>query len=437
VKLIVYSVTNSDTLVKPILVKANPPVDFSATVACQGAETSIQNLTNTAGLNITSWSWDYGDGKGSVSQNPGTHGYLTAQEYSVILGASADNGCKASIMKKVTVSPLPVAEITASGPLSFCNGDSVTLSVPYNKDYIYSWKLEGTVQTGANASSFRAKQTGNYSVLVVNSIGNCPKESSVKAVTAKPAPVTPVINSLNYTAGKCPGDNPVRLSASQASQDYSYSWIKDGSPIFGENLSYADVYEAGNYRLVANVNGCTSQSEVFKIEYPEAYPKPIVYTQGPNIWYLACSNKDADTYKWYYNGKLIENATSYVYVAGQRLGKYQVSIGNKAGCFTRSDITSIPPGFVTGVEDIDPSPDLVIFPNPTSGKFSIKLEDNEMGELRIKVLSQEGRLAGVFTWEKNEYDFLTTVDLSGMPKGLYFIYMELNRKVFLRKLIIE
>jgi predicted nucleotidyltransferase len=437
VKLIVYSDTKTDTLVKSVLVKANPPVDFSASVTCQGAETTIQNLTNTAGFTILSWSWDYGDGKGSVAQNPGTHGFLTAGEYSMSLQATASNGCSASIVKKITVSAIPVAAVTANGPLSFCKGDSVTLSVPYNKDYLYTWKLDGINQTGGNTSSFRAKQTGQYTVQVVNSIGNCPNVSAPQSVTARPAPQTPAIQSLNYTAGKCPGDNPVRLSATQPAPGYSYRWIKDGSTMFNDTLSYVDVYEAGNYRLVADVKGCTSQSEVFKIEYPEAYPKPILYTQGPNIWYLACSNSTAQTYKWYFNGKLIENAASYVYVAGQRLGKYQVSIGNAAGCFTRSDIASIPPGLVTGIEEPDQSAGLVVYPNPTSGKFSIQLDGNMNGELKVKVVAQDGRLAGLFSYEKTGYSFSTQVDLSGKPKGMYLLYIEVNRKVFLKKLIIE
>ena len=53
------------------------------------------------------------------------------------LKALASNGCIDSTSKTVTVASYPVAVITASSPLTFCIGDSVTLSVGKNANYTY------------------------------------------------------------------------------------------------------------------------------------------------------------------------------------------------------------------------------------------------------------------------------------------------------------
>jgi PKD repeat protein len=435
---ITNSVGSKDSLEQNIIVKPKPIADFSATTVCQGTETAMTNLTNTSGLNITSWSWDYGDGKGSISQNPGSHGYLTAGDYQLTLLASADNGCSGTVTKTVTVGAYPVAAITANTALTFCAGDSVTLSVGSNSNFSYIWMLNNTGITNANSNNYKAKVTGNYSVEVTNSKGSCKTTSSQVSVTKLATPAIPAIIPENYITGKCPGTTSIVLKVDQSVTEYSYQWKRNGTPISNAiNSSYqASLLPAGDYSVTASLSGCKTESLVQPIIYDDAPAKPLVYAQGPSVWYLACSNDSAAQYKWYFNGTLIPGADSYFYVANRKLGKYNVSISNAKGCFTMSDTLTIPKG-TTGIEDVDPFVGLKIYPNPTNGLFTIEMNNQVFGNLIIGILNQGGKEILNIKFKKTTEHFSSQVDLSGQPKGMYLINLKIDKYLANRKVVVK
>jgi len=425
-----------DSLEKSIIVKLKPATGFIALTTCQGTPTSFTNNTAVNGLTITSWIWDFGDGESSTIQQPAPHGYLNADEYTIKLKAVAINGCADSTSKTIIVGSYPIAVITTNASLTFCEGDSIVLSVGNNTDYTYQWLIEGTGITNANSNKYIAKSSGNYSVEVVNIKGNCKTTSSGVTVTAKNTPYKPVLGSVNYQDGVCPGEDQIKLYASQEVPEYNYLWYKDGLPLMNDTLSYLYLSEQGNYKLEAELNGCTKESDVFNINLPDAPEKPLVYVQGPTVWYLACSNRNADEYRWYCNGKLIEGAGNYYYVAGRKMGDYQVSIGNSLECFTRSDIVTIPTG-ATGMDDVDPFAGLKIYPNPTTGLFTLELDNNIFGEISIDIITEEGKQIRNVRSEKITEYYKSEIDLSSQPKGLFFINLKIDKYLATRKVVVE
>jgi len=308
VQLAVSSASNSDTLIQQVFVYPSPKTEFSATIACQGVETTIENLTPTSGLTITSWSWDFGDGKGSVQQNPGSHGYLNPGDYSASLVAITSDGCSDTTQKTVQVGAIPVAVIDASSPtLSFCSGESLELSVAYNPGYTYQWKSGGLNLPGYDSSKYVASSTGTYSVEVINLTGNCPATSSDAVVTVKATPIKPVIGAINYTADQCPPtDTPVKLQLTPEVAGYTYQWIKNGISQTNGNQPYFEGYlEQGDYTVESYLNECKSVSENFNIKYAAAPDKPEILVRGPVVWYMATSKNSYKLYRWYHDDKLI------------------------------------------------------------------------------------------------------------------------------------
>ena len=217
----------------------------------------ITNTTNKNGLNISSWFWDFGNGLTSIAEQPPAHGYLGAAEYTVVLKALADNGCLDTIAKKVIVGAYPVAVVTADAPLTFCKGDSVTLTVPYNENYTYLWRNNGTNITGADSSRYVAKLSGSLTAEVTNTKGNCKTTSSPVSIVAQNAPSAPSITysgNLNF----CQGDSVV-LSVSPVA-GYSYQWRLNGGAI-GTNSNQFVAKASGSYDIVvSNSSGCTATS---------------------------------------------------------------------------------------------------------------------------------------------------------------------------------
>ena len=184
------------------------------------------------------------------------------------------------------------------------------------------------------------------------------------------------------------------------------------------------------------LNGCKSQSDILNVYFENAPEKPLVYAQGPAIWFLACSNDSASQYKWYYNGSIIQGADQYIYVANRNLGQYSVSIANAKGCFTVSDVVTIPTG-VTGIDDVDPFAGLKIYPNPTPGLFTIEMDNLLFGDLIINILTQEGKEILKIKFEKTTVHFSSQIDFSGQPKGMYLINLLIDKYFVNRKVIVE
>jgi len=437
VKLVVVSGTSVDSVIKNVYVKPLPDTDFNADDVCDGATTTFTNTSVLNGTTISSWYWDFGDGQTSIMSQPPPHGYLNPGDYSTQLKAWASNGCTDSVTKVVSVGAYPVAEITANSPMTFCSGDSVTLSVSYNNNFVYQWKSEGTGITGADSNKYVSKLSGSYSVEATNTLGNCKTMSSPVDVTVKPMPYEPVITSDNYKAGECMGETPIMLYMEQEVPGYSYQWYRNGIPVAGETLSYIeDFLTEGDYSLEVDLDGCTAVSDVVSVYFEDAPDKPFIYAQGPIVWYLACSNDSAATYRWYCNDKLIESADDYYYIAGRKMGDYQLSIGNELGCLTRSDIVTIPTGNV-GIYDVDPFEGLKIYPNPSNGHFIAEIENEIFGDLLIKIISQDGKELYNFMFEKTSVHFIAELNISEQPEGYYLIIFDLNKHFTVRRIIID
>ncbi|MDZ4667535.1 MAG: gliding motility-associated C-terminal domain-containing protein, partial [bacterium] len=103
----------------------------------------------------------------------------TSGNYTVSITNS--NSCvNTSAAYVVNVNPIPLAEITASGPLSFCIGDSITLTA--NNEFSYRWSTNQTTR------SINVSASGAYSV-TVTSIFGCKNTSLVSVVTVNPLPL--------------------------------------------------------------------------------------------------------------------------------------------------------------------------------------------------------------------------------------------------------
>jgi len=118
------------------------------------------------------------------------------------------------------------------------------------------------------------------------------------------------------------------------------------------------------------------------------------------------------------------------------MGRYYVSIANATGCFTASDVETIPTG-ITGIDDIDLSGSLKIYPNPTKGLFTIEIDNNILGELNIELISEQGRVIKNIKSEKAGEHYKTEIDLTSQPKGIYFVNLMIGKYLTTKKIVVK
>jgi PKD repeat protein len=430
---------NCKTISDPVTVNAQEapasPAIFAAGPLqfCQGDSVSL-SITPTTGY---SYQWRLNGG--AVGINTYHHYVKTAGSYTIEVTNST--GCKATSVSPVivTVHSLPaLSAVNLSGGTTFCEGSSVTMSVAAVSGISYKWKNETGFIAGAGSNSYNATASGKYQVVATNS-NNCSVSSQPIEVTSKTFPLKPVVKSENYAPGTCPGDMQIRLYVDQPVSGYAYQWYRNGSPVAGANTSsYQDYLDQGGYKVEANLDGCRNISDSYDLTFPDDAPKkPVIFTQnGPNVWYLVSSVTTASAYRWYYNGTIIPGAATYYYVAGKNFGKYYVLISNDKGCYVRSDEVTIPTG-TTDLEDVDLFEGTKLYPNPTTGLFTIEMDNQLYGGLNISVIAQNGQQVLKIRFEKTTVHFSSQVDLGGQSKGVYIIKLQIDKYSAVKRVVVE
>ncbi|TAL65055.1 MAG: PKD domain-containing protein, partial [Bacteroidetes bacterium] len=418
--------------VNTLTAPASPEISAGSSLQfCQGDSVNL-SVTNTTGY---SYQWKLNGG--AVGINSNQYNAKASGTYSLFVSNSS--GCTANSTNSVNVvvNSLPSASaVSLSGPATFCSGGSIIMSIPSTAGYFYNWRNESGLISGANTNSYNANTSGKYQLDISNSSG-CIVTTSVVNVVVKPVPLKPLIISENYQPGKCLGETPVKLKVSDIVSGYNYQWYMNRVPITNGSASLIEGFiTQGDYAVEAEIDGCKVLSDSLKVYFENAPEKPLIYATGPTVWYLSCSNDSAMQYKWYYNGNLIQGADKYLYVANQKLGKYNVSISNTKGCFTVSDTLKIPLGG-TGIADIDPFAGVKIYPNPTPGLFTIEMDNPIFGELKIDIFNQGGKEILNIKFEKTTEHFSSQINLKGQAKGVYIISLQINGQISNKKIIIE
>jgi len=133
----------------------------------------------------------------------------------------------------VSVDPLPVANITASGPTNFCQGGSVTLTGTGVGPFLWS--------TGSTNASITASTANTYILSVTN---GCGTDTISQIVTVDPVPLAVISGA---PAVVCPNET-ITLTATGGS---AYLWST------GATTATITINSGGNYSVTAS-NGCGS-----------------------------------------------------------------------------------------------------------------------------------------------------------------------------------
>ncbi len=255
-----------------------------------------------------------------------------AGDYSVILTNAT--GCSAtSNIITVSINPSPTANVVLSGPLTFCQGDSVVLTTGYAAGNTYQWYNTAGAIGGANGTSYAATTASTYYVVVTNSYG-CTATSIIMTVVVNPLP------NVGITASGptifCSGGS-VTLNAATG---YTYQWYLGGAAIAGAtNASYLATM-GGGYRVqVTNpLTGCTAKTLADTVVTVVGTPIIIPITPASFCWggsaLLSTSVTGATgtvLYQWYFNGAMIPGATSATYNATTP-GNYSCQITIPGSC---------------------------------------------------------------------------------------------------------
>lgn len=244
-----------------------PVVEASGPLTvCEG-----ETVTLTASAGYAGYSWS----TGATTQR------VTVSE-SGTYTVTGNNGCESDASQPVivTINPRPAKPTgaqapVANGPLTFCAGETVTLTAPAGYG-AYQWS------TGETQQSITTGAGGNYTVAVSDGCWSAPSDDVT--VTAYPLPPSP-------TSIEMPAHDRLHAIGSSA----AYEWTLNDNVLEGANTAQIDVNQSGLYKVRGiSDEGCRSSgfaSLQYTITDAEAavenvlkiYPNPassVIYLQA-------------------------------------------------------------------------------------------------------------------------------------------------------------
>jgi PKD repeat protein len=318
-----------------------PVADFSADSISACAGTTVK-FTDLSTKSPTVWTWTFPGGTPAASnaQNPSVI-YNTPGVYDVTLRVANAYGNDTIIKSAyITVNAIPVATVSASGPTTFCPGDSVILTSSPGSSYLWSNSL--------TSSSIKVSASGNYSVKVSGPTG-CSSTSAITGVTVHP--VFTAVITPNGPTTFCQGDS-VTLTSNTGS---SYSWSNSST------AQFIKVYTPGTYSVTtADINGCSVSTDSVTITVNPNPAIPSVSTNGTTDLCLGdtviLTSGSASGYLW-------NTGSTDSSIIVTTAGTYNVKAFNGFGCGTSSSGTVV--SVNDPLADFTASPLLVFIPAAT------------------------------------------------------------------------
>ena len=279
------SVTKTIDVPEPIdaFFTANDP-------ACEGTPITFTNASAPAVANISSATWDFGDGSGSNlidAERTYTH-TISGSNPLVTLAVTDVYGCVDTYSDNVTVyENLLTGNVTVNPAGPACSCSSVTLSANIPGGTLtpsYLWESnDGIIPLGTSATSAPVPATGEYVVEVTDGNG-CKERSPAETVIVIPEPFAFIVGQDEYCV-----DDFLLLSANQG-PDYTYFWEYDinGAGPFtysGPVISLSTWFTPGTYTfqvmLTDNVTGCSDTSSLFVVTVHDKPQGLTINSSGP------------------------------------------------------------------------------------------------------------------------------------------------------------
>ena len=200
---------------------------------CPGALKTLD-----AGAGYETYLWNNGETTQKISVGPGNYAVTVTK-----------NGCAAtSVMVTVGYYTVVTPVINPSGPLTFCNGGSVTLSASTGTGYAWS--------NGATTNPIIVTTPGTYFVTVTDANG-CQATSANTNVVVNPLPIA----SITGTTAVCQNSSAptILFSGNNATAPYTFFYKVNGgstltiTTVSGSSVSVAvptNVFGTFTYQLV-------------------------------------------------------------------------------------------------------------------------------------------------------------------------------------------
>ena len=307
-----------------IVVQPNPEVSISTGVIYLTLGAS--HLFD-AGQGFATYQWHDGSSEQTYLFESSVFGLGS---FEVWVEVATEFGCSTVAYATVVVSESIQPIISTLDPLSYCEGQpiSVTFEVNITDADSYQWMLDGETIEGATENTYVASEAGSYSVFITKDDDSGTSNILIVSVIPLPEPIISTENALTF----CAGDEIIVEFTVNITDAESYQWMLNGEVIEGAIENTFTATSVGIISVEVTLGGCSGLSDGVAISLFPAI-SPTISTSDNLIWNedddvmvsLAVVPDNADAYQWLHNGEEIAEATDNTYTATSA-GLYSVAV---------------------------------------------------------------------------------------------------------------
>jgi len=390
VSLTATNTNGSDTETKTNYITVNtsgsePMAAFTAnhtTIIEVGTINFSDQSTNTP----TSWSWNFGDGETSNSQNP-LHSYTTLGSYTVSLTVSNSYGSD-------TVTKTDYITVISSGAVDGTFTDS-------RDGHTYNWVKIGNQYWMAENLAYKSN-TGCWAY--------DDNENNVS--------IYGYLYDWETACNICP--DGWHLPSDDIVND-KREWSTLVDYLGGELVAGGKMKEIGTEHWDSPNTDATNESGFTALPGGWGSNSGSYYTIGIyGYWWDANNGTEYETW----SKGLYYSSGSIIFGYGYKTNAFSVR------CLRNEGTTNLPSIPASEITDIS-----VVYPNPNSGRFALELKEEINEIVTVQIANLCGQIIYKYTIPANFQKI--TFDLSNYAKGIYFIQVRSDKYFKTEKLIIE
>ena len=381
---------------------------------------------------------------------PGTYD-MDNEEVTLTLTAYGDNGNSSSNML-LEIMPLPEIPETPEGDTLLCFDTEESIFMTNSTEtYTYSWEIipEAAGTTASDSASAVVVWSDTYTgdvEIQVNAINSCgvSDPSEILNITIIAEPEVPVIPQGETTLCINPEES---IYSVEPNSDYTYLWeinpVSAGSTESDSAIAIVQWSEdyVGDVEIrVKSINQC-GESELSVALLVTIYNEPTV-SLGEDaeacigmLVTLDAGNEGAE-YLWSTGEttQIIDVDTTGMDENNNQI--ISVLVTDQNGCFSDDEIVI---HFLdcSGIKENNYISGFEIFPNPSNGIFTIKLNSLKDQEVIIELISSMGKIVYTEKLQINKGQFSKKLNVQHLSNQLYYLRINSKDGIISKKLIIE
>jgi hypothetical protein len=430
---------NSNSITLSVNPTVTPSISITANpgnVICSGTFVDFLQLPLNGGSSAV-YEWFIN----GVSQGFATNGFssstlldgdvvsvsMTTNELCVTQNTVSSN----SITMSITTSVVPSVSIESASGTNVCKGSTLSLNANATNGGsapIYNWTINGS-SIGTSPTITTPAISGPTTVEVtLTSNDNCANGATATQSISIDVYELPILN-VSSTPSNCAGisTGSVSVAVTGGSPALSYSWntVPVATTATVNNLA------GGTYTVTITYgNGCTITSDATVESSSITLSSSVIIGQtteqnpSGSVSINVAGGTPPYSYVWNTTPPQFLNTATEL-----TSGTYSVIVTDASGCSAIFEF-NVPNS--VGVKDIN-NEEFEVFPNPTKNILYLKSNSNANATTYISIVDVSGKIVLneiVNLQAKN----LQTIDLSVLPRGVYFLLLtrdnlRINKKV--------